>query len=304
MMHFCTYSDIKYVYKGLALNQSLSETIECDYTLYYLCLDDETFELLSHLELPNIKPVHIHSLQMHDIKRAKQLGADQFGDKETVFIWSLSAIWINFCLKKLVPKDEILTYADADIYFYTMPDANYFLVDRSVGIHKHRFTPKGEKYDVKTNPVGEFNVGVMMFKNDYWGNYICETWKNWILNTHKPDYELYGTCGDQKWLDKMYNLYRQHISVFDEEVNIGHLAPWNYMHCEKIDFEKKEIYRHKWQILLFYHFSHFNTDFKKWTSSNHGEWKPEINEEVKKIYEHYFETLKKIHTSTQIKTTA
>jgi hypothetical protein len=51
-MKFCTIADKNYLTKALAMYQSLTENLE-QFTLYFLCLDDETFLKLEQLELPN-----------------------------------------------------------------------------------------------------------------------------------------------------------------------------------------------------------------------------------------------------------
>lgn len=295
MQYYCTYSDKNYLLKGLALNQSLSETIECDYVLFYLCLDDETYNTLVKLDHRFIHPVNIKELEEQDknIALARKLGASQYGDDYSAFCWALSAIWINFCLKNFVPEGAQLVYADSDIYFYA-PIVQGMSVD-TMGIHTHRFST----YDYKTNPVGEFNVGVMIFRNNSLGNTLCEIWKNWILNIHHPERDLYGTCGDQKWLDKLYRQYEQAITVFDLKGNLGHIAPWNSSEAEALNFnDRKFTFKGRTQVLAFYHFSHFRIDWLKgtWHSSTKGEWAPERDPEIHKIYQHYFEVQQKIKT--------
>ena len=51
MINICTLSDKNYFRYGLAMYDSLLEQCEQDFTLYYLCLDDETHDKLKEMNL-------------------------------------------------------------------------------------------------------------------------------------------------------------------------------------------------------------------------------------------------------------
>jgi hypothetical protein len=305
MIHICTHSDKNYLLKGMALNHSLEKAIQCDYTLHYLCLDDEIYKALVKYNHRFIKPMRIAELEQKDknIALARKMKKSNYGDDYSAFAWALSSIWINYCLKNFVPADDRLFYADSDIYFYTTPmdlirDAIINSPNESVGIHRHRFGPFKIHFD-KTNPVGEFNVGVLNFKNNLQGNFICERWKNLVLDPEGEHFKEYGTCGDQKWWDLLWMEYNgMSVYLMDKDGGRnGHMAPWNCSEYQKIDFEsKKVLYYGTEQNLVFYHFSHFTADFEKdiWSSSLNGEWKPDRDPEVAKIYQHYFDIQKQL----------
>ena len=46
MKNFCTVSDINYLHLALSMHESLSKS-DIEYTLYYFCVDEETFNFLS-----------------------------------------------------------------------------------------------------------------------------------------------------------------------------------------------------------------------------------------------------------------
>ena len=52
MINFCTYFDINYIHKGLALYDSLVNT-GSEFKLWILCFDDKVYEVLRELNLPH-----------------------------------------------------------------------------------------------------------------------------------------------------------------------------------------------------------------------------------------------------------
>src|SRR5882672_8732807 len=65
MRYFCTLFDRNYVTRGLALYGSLARHCE-DFTLYVLCLDRPTFDVLATLCLKSMELVSIEDLESQD----------------------------------------------------------------------------------------------------------------------------------------------------------------------------------------------------------------------------------------------
>ena len=196
-MKFCTIADKNYLTKALAMYQSLTDNLE-QFTLYFLCLDDETFLKLEQLELPNLYIVRLALLESLDIelRNAKNNPPSKYGTQYSQYCWCLTPYFTNYILTNYCKKDEYLTYVDSDIYFYGSPKKIIEeMKGMSVGIHTHRFTPPFKETDS-----GWYNVGIVVFKNDYDGNNISNLWKSWLLNQNNLNYEQYGKCGDQKYL--------------------------------------------------------------------------------------------------------
>lgn len=277
-MIYCTHSDKNYLAKGLAMCYSITEKNK-DARIFYLCLDNETYNTIFEKGSRNIFPIPMEDLTVTDEKvlELKNSGhKSNYGDAYSQFCWSLTPYFI-WHLLKLVQED--LLYCDADLYFYDNPEKiAEACKNKSVGIHSHGFS----SYDPETNDVGEFNVGCLYFKNNETGKRIAEWWKNCLMNPQNEYAAKYGTCGDQKYLDLFIPLFGSlHVCVFDREANIQYAAPWNV----------------KTNDLLFYHFSHFNTDFNgNWSSSNKGEWQPEKdNPFIKQLYENYNQKVTEAH---------
>lgn len=176
-MYYCTLSDKKYLLQGLALYNSLLK-FEKDFILYWLCLDEETYNELTELKSRNIYPVMLSYLEHKDAElvKAKSNPACLYGTQYSQYCWALTPYFINFVLKNFVEEGKPLMYIDSDIVLYQSPQLILNDIgNKSIGIHSHR----GEaKYDVLTNPVGEFNVGVVVIKNNEIGIQCSEWWKD------------------------------------------------------------------------------------------------------------------------------
>lgn len=282
-MIYCTHSDKNYLAKGLALCESIIKHDKLA-TIFYMATDDETYEKLLHnIPVDWVRKNLIIPFQAKEIKEIETLKQlkdaghkSNYGDAYSQFCWALTPCMTSFLLENT--KRDIL-YCDADICFYDNPaKIAEACKQKSVGIHSHGFS----SYNSETNDVGEFNVGCLYFKNNQQGRNVATWWKNCLLNPQNEHAAKYGTCGDQKYLDLFIPLFgAENICVFDREANIQHAAPWNV----------------KTNDLLFYHFSHFKTDFNgNWSSSNHGEWQPEKdNLFITNLYQNYNQKVTEVH---------
>jgi hypothetical protein len=116
-----------------------------------------------------------------------------------------------------------LIYCDADIIFYEKLES-YFqsLPDCSVVITPHRHYIWNRRRLAK---YGEFNVGLVAFKNDADGRKALEFWArsciDWCL-----DSAVDGKYADQKYLEEFPSVSRR---TYVENSPGANLAPWNAM---------------------------------------------------------------------------
>jgi hypothetical protein len=316
-MYFCTLSDKKYLLQGLALYNSLAKFSD-DFRLCYLCMDDDTYNFLEKSGLENIVAFRLSDLEANDplLRKAKNNPPSKYGNQYSQYCWALTPYFMDFLLSNdLIPEGKELMYADSDIEFYHSPqlilDA---MADSSIGIHSHRYS---SPYSPLTNPAGEYNVGVLALRNDLTGRSCVRWWRDCLLEPNHRYYEIYGTCGDQKYLDLFQPLFGS-VCVFDTPIPatlpnppkgrelecdsspfggvrggvVGYLAPWC---CDNVQYMSNGniLYKGQEQHIVFCHFSHFNYDLalNTWKDSHHGEWNPTRFEVVKKLYEKYFQTI-------------
>jgi len=207
MKNFCTVSDKNYLHLGLSMHESLSKS-DTDYTLYYFCVDEESFEFLSGYDT-RIVPISITQLcetnehlkklktveasfEAKNVSNTEKANGDDVNDpNQWQFLYSLSTFSINYCLKDL-NLDHIM-YVDADIFFfedfiYAFNDVG----DKSVGVVEHRILHPNP------HPAGQFNVGIVYFNNDITGLGASDFWLSCLKDPNNEFAAEYGEYGDQK----------------------------------------------------------------------------------------------------------
>jgi len=249
MRNYCTLSDKNYLGQGLALINSIRRVSSEKFTLYYLCLDDETYRRLANIE--GVVPVKLSDVEdsREQIKKYKQSAA------YNEYCWSLASTFSRYLLEDGL---ESVMYIDADIYFYQDPKIIYKeLGDKSIGIIRHR-------HNTSSSPDGEFNVGIIFFKNDEKGRACLNWWNDCLLQNLRPDL---ASCGDQKYLEEFPKKWD--TAILDK--TFAHGAPWNYRLYVYDNFftDGTVIWGDKSQPLVFNHFSKFSLDHP--TSGNYAD---------------------------------
>ena len=287
MKNFCSISDVNFYHKISALNQSLLK-YNSDYKLHLLCIDDQIYNKMLYKKnvicyrlTDLLKKDKIFS-QSQNNPPSREAIINAQGNRTKAerlqFIWTLSPYFTWWCLENLEIDD--LLYIDSDIYFFADYNKLYkHLEDCSVAVVEHRCPYNPDN--------GEYNVGIVYFKNDYDGYRCCTWWKNCLLLTNHEFYVSHGTCGDQKYLELFPKLFAK-VKVLDPF--IGHLAPWNFLyHSYEGD---KIIWKNQKQELLYCHFSNFKTLDEGGYSlaRRHGLPTPP-NNFVKKIADEYYNCL-------------
>lgn len=226
-----------------------SLTVNCseDFTLWILCMDDMTYNLLEKMNLPKITLVSLKQFESPELLKVK------IGRSVAEYSWTCasSLIWFLFQKQKEV---ESMIYLDADLYFFNNPK---ILIDElgngDVMITKHRYT---KEYD-QTATSGKYCVQFMIFKNNHNGLSVLDWWRKACLDWCFAKAED-GKFGDQKYLDDWTTRFSgirelQHLG--------GGVAPWN---VQQYDFFERsdKIFGHlknqndNWP-LIFYHFHGF-----------------------------------------------
>lgn len=214
MYYFCTYFDKNYLDKGLALYRSLTRTCR-PFTLWILCLDEETHRIFSDMQLPYMHPIPINTFEEMEpgLFRTK-------GTRSTIeYYFTCTPVLARHLLQNH-PDIDILTYLDADLYFFqSIGPAYEEMRHGSVLIVGHRF-PRNLKH---LERYGVYNVGLLSFRNDKTGMACVKWWENQCLEWCY-DREEGGKYADQKYLDDWQERFTRVVSL--KNTGIG-LAPWN-----------------------------------------------------------------------------
>jgi hypothetical protein len=160
--------------KAIALIESLIQNERNDFTLYAVCMDEVTHILLRQLNLPNVKIIPMHAIERGDA----ELQSMKKNRSIVEYYWTTTPSIILNILNRYEEID-ILTYLDADLYFYSSPDPIFEELDsHSILIHEHRFSPS-MAYLGKSN--GKYNVGLLSFRNDDAGILALQWWRERCL---------------------------------------------------------------------------------------------------------------------------
>lgn len=296
-MVYCTLSNKKYLLQGIGLVYSLYLHSTSKHTIYYLCLDDYSFDKLKYIqENYDLKVYPIHYLDIEkdypELVKLKELDFSEY-------CYSFSSILPMFIFDKY--KEQSILYLDSDVYFYNSPEYIFQEIrNRDVGLVRHRHIGR-EHF------AGEYNVNSVFIRNNENGRKVLAWWYNAFIT--KTPVEL-STCGDQKFLEGFELVIgSDNIAVVDNIV--GHGAPWNYKLYDFSRFsETPRII--KWrgveQVFIFNHFSRFTCDFEKdsfsYTNGDFGGDTYYGNifniPELHQLYEEYYHILKQLNNQLEI----
>lgn len=213
MNSYCTLFDSNYLIRGLTMYKSLVNTGE-KFTLYIVCFDTLTFELLAELKLRHIILIALDDFETDVLKAVKK-------ERTPVeYFWTSTSHIIRYVLDTYQLKE--VTYLDADLFFFSKPS---ILLDEfhnsgcSVMITKHRYSPL---YD-QSATAGIYCVQFLTIKADENGLRVLTWWQERCLEWCFARFEK-GKFGDQKYLD--------HWPYIFEGVHVlthlgGGVAPWN-----------------------------------------------------------------------------
>ncbi|MEY4710673.1 MAG: hypothetical protein RIS88_123 [Pseudomonadota bacterium] len=253
MRHFCTYFDSNYLLRGLTLYRSLMAT-DCTFRLHVVALDEATAAILSGLGLPNLEVVPLAEIEAW----APVLLAAKANRRIIEYYFTLTPQLPLFFFARH-PEVELITYVDADLYFYASPEPLFAEIgERSILITPHRYPPHLQGQEV----YGLFNVQYQGFRRDAAGLACLERWRDQCLEWCYDRAED-GKYGDQKYLDEWPTLYGDRLTILQHRG--GGVAPWNWSGTPIT--RRGDAVSVGGDPLIFYHF-HGVKLFNPWFMSN------------------------------------
>jgi GT2 family glycosyltransferase len=240
--HYCTYFDRNYLVRAVALVESLRRHEAHDFTVYAICHDELSRQLLNKLGMPEIVPVPMHDLERHD----KPLLAAKQGRTHVEYFWTATPT-IILRLLEWHPEIDVLTYLDADLFFFSSPEPIFAELGKgSVLIHEHRYSPAVAYLEPMS---GRFNVGLLSFRNDAKAREVLAWWRDrcneWCFARCEP-----GRMGDQYYLNEWPTRF-PHVRIL-QHVG-GGVAPWNHDQYAYREDASGDI-TVDGRALIFYHF--------------------------------------------------
>lgn len=221
MYQFCTYFDRNYLTRGLALHDSLKRH-SGSFRLWVLCLDNECFQILTRMSLPDLRLIRLEDFEKEDpdLLKAKQTRS------KVEYYFTCTPSLPLYILNRHA-EIEMITYLDADLYFFSDPQPIYDEIGcHSIAIIEHRFAERLRSKEV----FGRFNVGWITFRRDATGLACLRDWRN-CCNDWCYDRLQDGRFGDQKYLNEWPEKFGNLIILQQKGINV---ATWNF---ENYDFK-------------------------------------------------------------------
>jgi len=277
MRYFCTYFDQHYLPRALALFRSL-EHWAGTFQLWALCMDENSYEAVRALGRENFRPISLAEFVRDDpgLQEARK-------NRSPVEFYYTCSPSLPLFLFGRYPEIDLLTYLDADLYFFDDPKPIFDeLSEASIGIIPHRFAPRvrdREKY-------GRYNVGWLSFRRDDNALACLQWWRERCLEW------CYVRVEENRFADQKYlNEWPQRFTNVREIQHKGaNLAPWNLANY-RIEARSGRIFVDE-QPLLFFHFSGV-LQVRSWLyNTSLNSWKVHASRILlRKIYEPYLESL-------------
>jgi len=240
--HYCTYFDRNYLTRGLAMIESLTRAEPAGCVVFVVCLDEMTHLTLRRLAIPNVRLIPLHDVEARD----RALLAVKPGRTLVEYYWTLTPTVILRVLERH-PEIDVLTYLDADLYFFSSPQPMFDELGRaSILIHEHRFSPR--QADLATHN-GRYNVGLLMFRRDAAGLLALRWWRERCLEWCYARHEQ-GKMGDQLYLNDWPERFPGVVVLRHLGGGVG---PWNHDQYE-IGRSSDGTLLVEGQPLIFYHF--------------------------------------------------
>jgi hypothetical protein len=190
---YCTYFDVHYLPRGLALWRSL-RAVSVSVELWVCCLDAASEDALKRLALPRVRLFTLADIE----ERFPELLRTKPTRSRVEYYFTCTPSVVRYVLEAAGNVHE-LTYVDADLYFFADPEPLFAELDAAAGaisIIPHRFPPRLKALE----QFGIFNVGWITFRRDARALACLEDWQRrcieWCSISPEP-----GRFGDQKYLD-------------------------------------------------------------------------------------------------------
>lgn len=214
MEHYVSLFDSLFLPQGLALHMSMERHVK-DYTLWVLCMDDETHEVLIRLSLPNLRLLKLSQLETQELKHVRPTRT------KGEYCWTLTPFAPRFVFDA-DPAVTRVTYLDADLWFRKHP-APIFREFEASGKHvlitDHAYASENDA----TSTSGQYCVQFMTFTRDG-GEMVRKWWEERCLEWCYARFED-GKFGDQKYLDDWPERFHDSVHVLNNKELM--LAPWN-----------------------------------------------------------------------------
>ncbi len=210
------------------------------FRLWVLCFDNPTYEMFRKLSLPHVNPILLSDFECGDEQLLKAKG-----NRSMIEYYFTCTSSLPIYIFKNYPDVDIITYIDADLFFFSKPSPIYEeMGGNSVLIIGHRFP----SYLGHLKMYGIYNVGFLSFRRDDAGQACLNRWREQCLEWCYDRLED-GRFSDQKYLDDWPANFS---SVAVLRYKGAGLSPWNLANYH-LEMDNGQVVVDK-EPLIFFHF--------------------------------------------------
>ncbi|MCX6605944.1 MAG: hypothetical protein NTV52_20455, partial [Acidobacteria bacterium] len=183
------------------------------FTLWVLCLDEQTWERMTDARLPKVRLIRIDELE----RATPGLVETRKTRSQLEYYFTCTPALPKYILEN-DPATDLITYLDADLHFYANPEPLFTeLGDRSIAIIRHKCNSLAEER------FGIYNVGWVSFRRDESGLACVGWWLDRCLEWCFARSED-GKYADQKYLDSFPERF-EGVAVLEHPG--ANVAAWN-----------------------------------------------------------------------------
>jgi hypothetical protein len=240
MREFCTLFFSNYLVKVVAMHRSLLRHYGDRFRLTAFCFDDQAYDLLERLGLPQLDLVRLAELEAFDA----ELYAVKTDRTDAEYCWtSTPALSLYMFAKR--PEIDMVTYLDADLMFFRDAEPLFEeLGDDSIAITPHRFSPE-YAHQIEH---GVYCVQWVTFRRDERGLEALQWWHDRCIEWCYYRLED-GKLGDQKYLDDWPDRF-EGVCVIEDKG--GGLAPWNILQY-RLERRGDEVFVDEDELVFFHY---------------------------------------------------
>lgn len=243
MNSFCTITTNGYLFKCLALYESILKHNGGNFHLWICTVDKTAYEVLMKCKLSHATIVDVQEIENDALFEAKN------NRYKNEYCWTIKASFIKYVLNKNYLLDSIL-YLDSDTYFFSKPHTIFeSLKYNDILLTCHNFT-HGFYHLNKLK--GKYNAGIVGFKNSRRALYLLDWWEKncikWCYNQVIPN-----KFADQKYLERIGDKCKR--TAINKSFGVN-TAMWN-IDNKVVVKNGNEIFIND-DLLLVYHFSSFS----------------------------------------------
>ena len=214
MEHYVTLFDSLYLFRGVALYASMERHAGA-FTLWVLCMDNATYDVLQRMALPHMQLLQLENLETDELKSINA------ARNKVEYCWTLTPFSLRFVFEA-DPAVVRATYIDADMWLLKSPSPIFSELEGSgkrVLITEHGFAPE---YDQSATS-GKYCVQFITFYREG-GEVVRKWWEERCIEWCHIRFED-GKFGDQKYLDDWTERFPEQVHVLKHQEWMQ--APWN-----------------------------------------------------------------------------